>query len=65
MQDLDEASLQLLLIGGSLAQHHQPIDLVKVPALLRLFLAPVPAELLVDGLMCNVDEEGETILRQA
>ena len=65
MKDLDEASLQLLLIGGSLAQHHQPFDPAKVPALLRLFLAPVPAELLVDGLMCNVDEEREAILRQA
>jgi hypothetical protein len=30
----------------------------------RLLLAPVPAELLVDGLVVNVDKEGETILRQ-
>ena len=65
MQDLDEASLQLLLIGSSLAQHHQPFDPAKVPVLLRLSLAPVPAELLVDGLMVNLDEEGEAILRQA
>ena len=36
MQDFDEVSLQLLLIGSSLAQHHQPFDWVKVPALLRL-----------------------------
>ena len=65
MQDLDEASLQLLLIGSSLAQHHRPFDPAKVPALLRLIIAPVPAELLVDGLVVNVDEEGEAILRQA
>ena len=65
MQDFDEASLQLLLIGGSLAQHRQPFDPAKVTALLRLSLAPVPAELLVDGLMFNVNEEREAILRQA
>ena len=33
--------------------------------MLRLSLAPVPAELLVDGLVVNVDEEGKAILRQA
>jgi hypothetical protein len=30
----------------------------------RLLPAPVPAELLVDGLVVNVDKKGETILRQ-
>ena len=64
MQDFDEVSLQLLLSGRSLAQHHQPFD-GQVPALLRLWLAPVPAELLVNRLMVNVDEEGQAILRQA
>ena len=33
--------------------------------MLRLPLAPVPAELLVDGFVINVDEEGQAILRQA
>ena len=65
MQDLYEASLQLLLIGNSLSQYHQPFDPAKVPVFLRLPIAPVPAELLVDGLMVNLDEEGEAILRQA
>ena len=65
MQDLDEASLQLLLVGGSLAQHRHSFDPAKVPVMLRLSLAPVPAELLVDGLVINVDEEAQAILRQA
>ena len=30
MQDVNEASLQLLLIGSYLAQHHQPFDPAKV-----------------------------------
>ena len=65
MKDLYEASLQLLIIGNSLSQHHQSFDPAKVPVFLRLPIAPVPAELLVDGLMVNLDEEGEAILRQA
>ena len=65
MQDVNEASLQLLLIGSYLAQHHQLFDPAKVPVLLRLPFAAVPAEPLVDGLVVNVDEEGKAILRQA
>ena len=65
MQDLDKAPLQLLLIGSSLAQRHQPFNPAKVPVFLRLLPAPVPAELLVDRLVVNVDEKGEAILRQA
>mgnify|MGYP001331811519 FL=1 len=64
MQDLDKAPLQLL-IGISLCQHPHPFDPAKVPVLFLLSLAPVPAELLVDGLVVDVDKEGETILRQA
>jgi len=64
MQDLDKAYLQLLLIGDSLCQHPHPFDQVKVPASLRSSLAPVPAELLVDGLVVNVDEERQAIFRQ-
>ena len=62
MQDLDQASLQRLLIGVFANTH--TIWSAKVPASLRLSLAAVPAELLVDGLVFNVDEEGEAILRQ-
>ena len=65
MQDLDKASLQLMLIGSSLGQHLHPFDQAKVPVSLRLSLASVPAESLVDGLVVNFDEEGQTILRQA
>jgi len=65
MQDLHKASLQLLLIGSSLGQHLHHFDSAKVPVSLRLSLAPVPAELLVDGLMVNVDEKAQAIFRQA
>ena len=63
MQDLDKASLQLMLIGRSLGQHLHPFNQAKVPVLLRLSLASVPAEPLVDGLMVNLDEEAEPVLR--
>ena len=65
MQDLDKASLQLLLIGSSLAQYLHPFDQAKVPVSLRLSFPAVPAEPLVDGLVVNVDEEAESIFRQA
>ena len=63
MQDFDKATLQQLLVGASLGQRPKPFDPAKVPVMLRLSLAPVPAELLVDGLMINIDEEGQAILR--
>ena len=64
MQDLDKSSLQLMLIGSSLGQHLHPFDQAKVPVSLRLSLASVPAESLVDGLVVNLDEEAEPVLRQ-
>ena len=64
MQNFDKATLQQLLIGASFGQRLQPFDPAKVPALQRLAPPAVPAEMLVDGLVVNVDEEGEAILRQ-
>ena len=64
MQDLDKASLHMLLIGASLGQYPHPSDPAKVPVWLRFPVAPVPAELLVDGVVINVNEEGEAIVRE-
>ena len=65
MQDFDKATLQQLLMGASLGQRPNPSNPAKVPALKRLAFPAVPAEVLVDRLMVNVDEEGEAILWQA
>ena len=63
MQDVDNAFPELV-IGDSLGQHLCPINLDKLPATSHLSLAPVPAELLVDGTVVYVDEEAEAVLRQ-
>ena len=63
MQDVDKLFLKLV-IGDSLGQQLCPANHAKLPATYRLFLASVPAELLVDGVVLHINEEAESLLRQ-
>ena len=57
MQDLDQASLQLLLIREPFSQRVSLLLLTQITSVVVVIPAPVPAELFVERLMRKIDEQ--------